>query len=242
MEGLLREFNGEVGVFDIGVDEAGRGPMLGRVYSAAVVLPKDSKSFPYHLVKDSKRFSSAKKLASVAEDIRSHAYAWSVAFIDEQVVDSLNIRTATHQAMHKAIAATLHKAESASPIAEQNARLLVDGNDFRPFVVFQNAKGLVQIPHHCIEKGDGKYACIAAASILAKDARDNYIRELCEREPHLDEQYKLLSNKGYGTKAHMEGLRRHGVSVYHRKTFGLCAKLIRDGAATSTQSSKDESV
>ena len=229
MPELSRVHDDRTDVFDIGIDEAGRGPMLGRVYSAAVVVPADEPEFPYHLVKDSKRFSSAKKLGEVAEAIRQHSTAWAVAWEDEKAIDQMNIRRATHCCMHNAARSVIKSMGARKDAIQAAPRLLVDGNDFRPLVTFEQARGLVPVQHECIEKGDGRLVCIAAASILAKDARDSYIHELCDEDPSLDEKYNLRSNKGYGTQAHMEGLRAHGLSPYHRKSFGLCATLTAAG-------------
>jgi ribonuclease HII len=201
--------------FEIGVDEAGRGPMLGRVYAAAVVLPKDDTSFRHDWMKDSKRFHSSKRITEVAAHIKENAIAWHVAYATEQEIDKLNIRCATHKAMHEAIR-HVHKAVC----SRGTVSLLVDGNDFRPFTYYGEDHGIAQIPHACIEKGDNTYTCIAAASILAKVTRDAYIEALCATEPTLDERYGIAKNKGYGTKQHMEGIDRHGASPYHRRTFG----------------------
>ena len=202
---------------EMGVDEVGRGPMLGRVYSAAVVLPKDD-IFDHASMKDSKRFSSEEKITEMAEYIKEHAIAWGVGYVDEDVIDEINIRQATHRAMHMAIR------ECFSKFTEQDKEtisfhLLVDGSDFKPYVVMKGEYGLVQIPHTTFVGGDNKYA---AASILAKVSRDEYIRNLCETEPILDEKYGILKNKGYGTATHMAGIKEHGITKYHRKSFGIC--------------------
>ena len=198
---------------EIGIDEAGRGPMLGRVYSAAVILPKDNK-FKHEMMKDSKRFHSEKKINDVAEYIKEHAINWKVEYCTAEEIDKINIRNATHKAMHKAIKGLIED--------EKKYHLLVDGNDFKPYIRFNETYGMVQVPHTTIEGGDNKYTAIAAASILAKVARDEYITEICTNEPTLNERYQLLKNKGYGTKAHMNGIHEYGISKYHRKTFGIC--------------------
>lgn len=210
---------------EIGVDEAGRGPMFGRVYTGAVVLPKSAEAFSHHLMKDSKKFHSEKKIREVADYIKSHATAWSVGYADESVIDNINIRNATHQAMHNAIKEVLEKLNPTSAdVAEQTAEhtaehtlLLIDGNDFTPFIHKEST-----LSHVCIEGGDNAYSCIAAASILAKVARDDYIAEMCKQEPSLIEHYDLLKNKGYGTKKHMDGIKKYGITQWHRKTFGIC--------------------
>ena len=199
---------------EIGVDEAGRGPMMGRVYTAAVILPKDD-SFDHSLMKDSKKFHSEKKIREVAEYIKKNALAWSVSYSTESEIDQYNIRNATHNSMHKSIKGVLST-------KFHNYTLLIDGNDFKPLMMYDDNMGMVQLRHVCIEGGDNKYSAIAAASILAKVSRDTYIEELCKEYPYLNENYDLLSNKGYGTAKHMAGIREHGISPFHRKTFGLC--------------------
>jgi len=206
---------------EIGVDEAGRGPMLGRVYTAAVVLPKDD-SFNHALMKDSKKFHSVKKIKEAAEYIKKNAIYWHVAYADEKTIDEINIRNATHKAMHEAIKSVLEKSKDMNKVKQVHVHLLIDGNDFRPLMVVNGEMSLEQVPHTCIEGGDNVYTAIAAASILAKVERDTYIEELCEREPLLNERYGLMSNKGYGTKIHMDGIAKHGISKYHRKSFGIC--------------------
>lgn len=213
---LKKYYSDDITTLEIGIDEAGRGPMFGRVYTGAVILPKDN-SFDHYLMKDSKRFHSKKKIQEAAEYIKKNAVAWSVGYSDENIIDKINIRVATHQAMHKAVRDIIGTNEN-----NTRYHLLVDGNDFTPFMSFDDDIGLVQTPHICIEGGDNKYTAIAAASILAKVERDAYIVELCREDPTLDERYGLLSNNGYGTKIHMDGIKTYGISKYHRKTFGIC--------------------
>ncbi len=204
---------------EIGVDEAGRGPMFGPVVAAAVVLPVGSSEFPYNDMKDSKRFHSKKRIAAVAESIRDGALAWAVAHRDHAYIDRVNIRAATQAAMHEAILSVLLKLRPATP-----PLLLVDGNDFTPLPWSLNGE-IGHAPCVCIPKGDNSNASIAAASILAKVWRDAHIAELCKLDPTLDERYGLGKNQGYGTTQHMEGLRKHGLAVGHRRSFGLCAQL-----------------
>jgi len=206
-------------IMEIGIDEAGRGPMLGRVYTGAVVLPKKIENFNHALMKDSKKFHSEKKIREVAEYIKEHAVAWAVGYSDEKEIDDINIRRATHKAMHQAIGEVITKLKEGknSEINNNDIMLLVDGNDFTLY--YNNYKPL---SHICIEGGDNAYTCIAAASILAKVARDDYISELCTSHPELIEHYDLLKNKGYGTKNHMDGIKKYGISPFHRKSFGIC--------------------
>ena len=203
---------------EIGVDEAGRGPMFGRVYVGAVVLPKDSKLFDFSKMKDSKKFHSDKKIKEAAEYIKSHAIAWSVKYAEHTEIDSVNIRRATIDCMHQAINEIMEKMETSA----DKLYLLIDGNDFIPMMKLCSGESYIQIPHICVESGDNTYASIAAASILAKVSRDEYIGEMCKENPELIEKYDLEKNKGYGTKKHMDGIREHGISKWHRRSFGLC--------------------
>ena len=207
---------------EIGVDEAGRGPMLGRVYTAAVILPKDESIFNHSLMKDSKKFTSVKKIQEAAEYIKKNAISWVVGYSTEQVIDTLNIRNATHRAMHDAIRGVINSLT----YKPEQYHLLVDGNDFTPFISYFNEQGFIQISTTCIEGGDNKYSAIAAASILAKVSRDMYIEELCKEQPILDERYGLLKNKGYGTKRHMDGIKEYGITQFHRKSFGICKQFL----------------
>lgn len=215
-------------VFEIGIDEAGRGPMLGRVYTAAVILPKSIDKFNHALMKDSKKFHSEKKIKAAAAYIKEHAIAWAVTYETEQTIDEINIRCATHKGMHAAVQQVLEQVleqqqvlGAANKEKNNNILLLVDGNDFTPFI-YNNSR---RIPNVCIEGGDNTYSCIAAASILAKVSRDEYIADLCKAHPNLDTQYNLLKNKGYGTAKHLDGIRQYGITPFHRKSFGLCREF-----------------
>ena len=205
---------------EIGIDEAGRGPMFGRVYIGAVVLPKDGKQFDFSKMKDSKKFHSEKKIKEVAEYIKSHAIAWSVTYAEHTDIDSKNIRRATIDCMHKAVNELMEKMKK----TPNELYLLVDGNDFIPMMKLCE-ESYIQIPYKCIESGDNTYASIAAASILAKVTRDEYIIQMCKENPELNTRYDLESNKGYGTKKHMDGIKLHGISQWHRKSFGLCKEF-----------------
>jgi ribonuclease HII len=204
-----------VGPFEIGCDEVGRGPLFGRVYAAAVILP----ALPEHTdwsrgIKDSKKYASSNALKRVAGLIKAKATAYAIAFREAEHVDRVNILQATQDAMHEAIRRVLEQI-NALPVGNnqtvlETVRLFVDGNYFRPF------PGL---SHTCVEGGDGIYISIAAASVLAKEARDDWIAELCGEHPDLVDKYGLDTNKGYGTKRHIEGLREHGRSPWHRRSF-----------------------
>tara|TARA_Y100000816_G_scaffold287297_1_gene269749 strand:- start:1960 stop:2667 length:708 start_codon:yes stop_codon:yes gene_type:complete len=214
-------YNPESKLFEIGIDEAGRGPMFGRVYSAAVVLPKNN-DFKYELLKDSKKFTSEKKINEVADYIKDNAIAWAVSFEDEKIIDSINIRNATHNAMHKSIQIIITILKQNEQICNE-FYLLVDGNDFKPYTYLNNKSNIIeQVNHITIEGGDNKFCAIAAASILAKVERDKYIKELCDCYKKLDEYYNLSKNKGYGTSQHLNGIKNIGISPWHRKTYGSC--------------------
>jgi ribonuclease HII len=210
---LEHYYSADDGSTEIGVDEVGRGPMLGRVYSAAVILPKDE-SFNHALMKDSKRFHSKIKILEAYEYIKDNCVAWNVSYSSESIIDKINIRNATHRAMHEAIKGVMKPNE--------NVHLLIDGSDFKPYTIMKEDIGIVQVPTTCIVGGDDKYTAIAAASIMAKVTRDKYIENLCEMNPILDEKYGILSNKGYGTKTHMDGIKAHGITKFHRRSFGIC--------------------
>lgn len=196
---------------EIGVDEAGRGPLFGRVYCAAVILPL---TMDFSFIKDSKKFTSKKKIREAADKIKQHALAWSVAFSDEKTIDDINILQATMKAMHTCIL----------NILPEEGTLLVDGNYFKPITRILN-EAWHTVPYTCVEKGDSTYYSIAAASILAKVARDDYILDLCEQHPYLVERYGLDKNKGYGAKKHMDGIREHGITEWHRKSYKPCCSF-----------------
>ena len=202
---------------EIGVDEVGRGPLFGRVYVAAVILPKND--FDYYKLKDSKKFSSKKKIKEVSDYIKEKSIIWSIQYEDENVIDSVNILQATQQAMHKCIKDIMKNIKEIN----EDILLLIDGNYFKPLYQYNKELDKIEeVSHVCIEKGDNTYCSIAAASILAKVARDEYISELCNEYPDLIEKYNIQSNKGYGSKQHLEGIKKYGITSWHRKTFGIC--------------------
>lgn len=212
----LQTYYDEANAIEIGIDEAGRGPLFGRLYVAAAVLPKTD-DFQHDRMKDSKRFHSKKKIKEVSDYIKENAIAWSIQYIEADVIDSINIRQAVFRGMHEAIR------EITAKVGTQNTFILVDGNDFRPYSYFdERTETLHTLPHETIEGGDNKYTAIAAGSILAKVARDEYITELCAKYPELNDKYGLEKNQGYGTKKHLEGILEHGVTQWHRKTYGRC--------------------
>lgn len=179
---------------EAGCDEAGRGCLAGPVYAAAVILPEN---FYHPLLNDSKQVQEQHR-TELRGYIEANAIAWAVGIVDHKEIDKINILKASFKAMHKAIKA-LHTKPSI---------LLIDGNRFTPY------RG---ISHHCIIKGDSLYAAIAAASILAKTHRDEYMTSLHTKYPH----YKWNENKGYGTRYHRQQIVEKGTSPYHRKSFSM---------------------
>ena len=198
---LKTQYSCDKSVFEIGVDESGRGPLFGRVYVSAVILPKDE-NFDFSKIKDSKKFSSKKKIKEVADYIKENSLYWTVQYEDENVIDNINILQATQQCMHKCIDKIYPNIEG------KNSMLLVDGNYFIPY------NG---IPSVCIEGGDNEYACIAAASILAKTYRDDYMKMIGADFP----KYNWEKNKGYPTSDHKKAIENFGVSIHHRNSFKL---------------------
>ena len=213
---LQKSFLNDKNILEIGVDEAGRGPMFGRVYTAAVILPDDNTDFDFGLMKDSKKFHSEKKLEQVAKYIMDKAVAYDVQFAEADEIDSSNILKITVQTMSKCILNIINKSNS------NNFHLLIDGNYFKPIMYINNQGNSQILSYNCIEGGDNLYCNIAAASILAKYSRAKYILDLCEQHPELDEKYGLKKNKGYGTVKHMEGIKTYGITQWHRKSFGIC--------------------
>lgn len=179
---------------EAGCDEAGRGCLAGPVFAAAVILPKD---FYHPLLNDSKQLSEEQRY-NLRPFIEQHAIAHSVAQLCNKQIDKINILKASFKGMHLAV-----KALSVAP-----QLLLIDGNRFIPYR---------HIPHKCIVGGDGKYASIAAASVLAKTYRDDYMKALHLEFPH----YNWIKNKGYATKDHQLALNQFGPCRYHRKSFRL---------------------
>ncbi|MBK7433085.1 MAG: ribonuclease HII [Chitinophagaceae bacterium] len=181
-------------LLEAGIDEAGRGCYAGPVFAAAVILPKD---FHDPLLNDSKQLNE-KQRDRLRPLIEKEALAFSVQQVSNLDIDRINILQATYRAMHGAIAALKIKPEL----------LLVDGNRFAPYP---------QIRHHCIVKGDGKFASIAAASILAKTWRDEFMQQLHTEYP----QYGWNSNKGYGTATHRKAIEQYGLCDHHRKSYHI---------------------
>ncbi len=181
-------------LIEAGCDEAGRGCLAGSVYAAAVILPPD---YDNPELNDSKQLSLKRRLA-LREQIKRDAVAWAVGVVTPEEIDRLNILRSSFLAMHRALDQLTVRPEA----------IIVDGNRFVPYQ---------DIPYTTIVKGDGKYQAIAAASILAKTFRDDYMNALAAEYPYYDWEH----NAGYPTKKHREGIRRHGISPYHRKSYNL---------------------
>lgn len=182
------------GLVEAGCDEAGRGCLAGSVYAAAVIFPPD---YCNNKLNDSKQLT-AKQRYSLREEIERDATAWAIGIVSAQEIDQMNILNASITAMHRAI----------DKLAVRPEALIIDGNRFYPYR---------NVPYTTIVKGDGKYLSIAAASILAKTYRDDYMRRLHEEYPY----YGWDHNAGYPTKEHRDGIAKHGVSPYHRLSFNL---------------------
>jgi ribonuclease HII len=222
MVSLQRFYKDDASATELCLDEVGRGCLFGRVYVACVVLPKDVAAFDGKDIKDSKKFSSKKKLREKAEYIKEHALAWTVSYAEAECVDKVNILQATMQTMAEAVKETLVKLGEPR-VTECLA--VVDGNYFHSYRTFDEAsQAIVEMPYVTVEQGDAKYMGIAAASILAKAARDDWILGLCEEYPALQERYGMATNMGYGTAAHLAGIREHGITQWHRRTFGQACK------------------
>lgn len=182
------------GKIEAGCDEAGRGCLAGSVYAAAVILPK---GYDNPLLNESKQLTEKRRYA-LRDDIVRDAVAWAIGIVTPEEIDKINILNASFLAMHRAL----------DQLTVCPEAIIVDGNRFTPYH---------DVPYATIVKGDGKYQAIAAASILAKTFRDDYMDRLAIEYPYYDWQ----KNKGYPTRAHREGIRLHGITPYHRKSYNL---------------------
>lgn len=182
------------GLVEAGCDEAGRGCLAGSVYAGAVIFPPD---YENDALNDSKQLSERRR-NELREVIKRDAVAWAVGIVTPDEIDKMNILNASILAMHRAL----------DGLAVRPEAVIVDGNRFKPYH---------DLPHTTIIKGDGKYLSIAAASILAKTFRDDYMASLAAEYP----QYDWQSNKGYPTKKHREAIRLHGITPYHRRSYNL---------------------
>lgn len=195
---MLKSFHDEV-LVEAGCDEAGRGCYAGPVFAAAVILPKD---FYHPGLNDSKQLSADQRDA-LRPVIEANAITYAVSMVDNDEIDIINILKASFKAMHLAIEKLMVEPEF----------LLIDGNRFTRYG---------SIPHACIVKGDGIYASIAAASVLAKTYRDEYMTRLHDEFPH----YNWQSNKGYGTAEHRKAIEAHGLCRYHRRSFDIVPQQV----------------
>jgi ribonuclease HII len=211
--------------FEIGIDEAGRGPMFGRLYVAGVILPKDG-SVDFTKVRDSKKIS-AKKRKEMSDYIKTHALSYHIHYAEASEIDKINIREAVLKGMKQCALTNIENIqkqnEDGEPIGLDKFFVMVDGNDFPPLMVYDdNTSTLNSVSHDTFVGGDNTYTTIAAASILAKVARDEYITDLCEKNPLFKTLYGLDKNMGYGTKQHMEAIETYGITTEHRRTYGIC--------------------
>jgi len=198
----------------VGIDESGCGPLFGRVYAAAVILPPD---FNFHILKDSKKFTSKKKINEVSNEIKEKALYYGVAYLDEKYIDEHNILNSKIKCMWMAIDQIIEKMPKEDIT---NIKLYVDGNYFKQYIAVKDEYTSF-VEHNCIVKGDTFINEICAASIIAKTERDNYIYDLCEKYPEYNEKYFIMKNKGYGTKQHLEGIKKYGLSDMHRKSYKI---------------------
>jgi ribonuclease HII len=200
---------------EVGMDEAGRGPLIGRVYVAVVIWPPDltpNTDDQCQFIIDSKKMTR-KKREEMVDYIKEHAIEYSIEYAESEEIDEKNILNAVIDCWHRGI----------SQLKTTPEHLIVDGNRFKPYN---------DIPHICVKGGDAKYLSIAAASILAKVAHDNYILQLLEDNPEL-EKYGIQTNMGYGTKKHMEAIKIDGITTFHRKSFTINSKKNRKTTVSS---------
>jgi ribonuclease HII len=198
-------------LLEAGLDEAGRGCLAGPVFAAAVILPRN---FRNKLLNDSKQLTAEERY-KLRPIIQEKAICWAVASLDPTEIDQINILRAAFKSMHLAV----------DQLAVRPELLLVDGNRFTPNHF---------IPHQCIIQGDGQYASIAAASVLAKTYRDDYMQQLHAEFP----QYGWADNKGYATRFHQEALNQHGPCVHHRQSFRLDYAEVAESAENAEESSE----
>ena len=202
---LLKNYNKNPTI-EVGIDEAGRGCLLGPVVVSGVILPYDLDDEYSAMIKDSKKVSS-KNRKILRKYIEENAIDYYVGFESNNVIDKKNILKCTLDLMINVI----------NNLNVEPELILVDGNRFYGY----KNKNNITIPHKCIIGGDNKYMSIAAASILAKEYRDEYLLKLCNENKYL-EKYGIHKNKGYGTKEHIDGIKDYGITKYHRKTYGPC--------------------
>jgi ribonuclease HII len=193
---------------EIGIDEAGRGPLLGRVYAGAVVWPQDLED-KQNIIIDSKKLNENKRKIAL-KWIKDNVTAWGVGFAEPTEIDEYNILEATKIAMQRAVENLKNNFNNMKDINN----LIIDGVNWSKKFPNYNVTSIV--------KGDDKFLSIAAASIIAKEYHDDHIHQICNDNNELDEKYDLSNNKGYGTKKHIEGIEKYGTTIYHRKSFKRC--------------------
>lgn len=194
---------------ELGIDEAGRGCLFGRLYVAGVILPNNIEELCEEediIIKDSKKMSKKNK-DKAREFIEKNAIDYYVVYKDNHYIDQYNILVSTLNSMHEVV----------DNIKIKPDKILVDGDHFNKYP---------NIEHECIIEGDNKYLSIASASILAKTYKDQYIEDIVKEYPDLN-KYDLLNNSGYGTYNHIDSIKMYGISDFHRKTFGICKKYIK---------------
>ena len=197
---------------EIGIDEAGRGCLFGPVCVASVIWldkdPIDGNLDDNYNIIDSKKCNENKKKI-LKNYIKENSIAFSIQLVDNNIIDEINILEATMTGMHKSL-------DEITNIISPDI-ILVDGNNFNMY----DDKNGNNIPYICVVNGDNTYKSIAAASILAKTYRDDFINDLVKKNPEL-EKYDILNNKGYGTKKHLDAIKKYGITKWHRKSFGIC--------------------
>jgi len=202
----------EKDIVEVGLDEAGRGCLLGPVCVAGVIwLQEDPRNDI--VIKDSKKYSEKKRIQCY-DYVKEHCIDHSIQLLSNEEIDTKNILQASIEGMHQCL--------DDISIRKSFDTILVDGNHFETYYSSQKDEF---IPHHCIVKGDNTYKSIAAASVLAKTYRDKYIIQLVKDNPEL-EKYDIVNNKGYGTKKHMEAIKKYGITQWHRKTFKPCSDYV----------------
>lgn len=203
---------------EVGIDEVGRGCLFGPVCVAGVIWldkdPIDSNIYKNYLIKDSKKCSE-KKLKLLEEYIKDNSIIYSINILDNNEIDKINILQSTIKCMHKCLDDIIDKIDIDN--------ILIDGNNFEWYM---DKNGNIR-SHTCVINGDNTYKSIACASILAKTYRDNYINDLVNNNPEL-KKYDIHNNKGYGTKKHIEAIKKYGLTKWHRKTFGICKEYSKD--------------
>lgn len=201
-------------IIEAGIDEAGRGSLYGSVFAAACIMPSDAEACDPRYVKDSKRFTTRAKRAVAAEHIKAHALDWAIGTATAREIDVANIQEATYLAMHRAI----------DSLQIRPDLLAVDGNRFKQYIRMVDDEEYYTVPHKTFVKGDSVRFNIAAASVLAKVAHDEYIENECVKDELLSQRYGLMQNMGYGTATHIAGIKTHGLHTNHRRSFRITGK------------------